>query len=229
MSEKEKTENRLELIQRGRYLIPCSCTICKEKFKDIIIGEDHVYEKHKNREKDNVIDNLEWDIVNDNKNWTILQEIEEKRNNILRTLNDEDTLIASNIPKTFSIGKENYNLNKIVDGQENIEKNIMDKLIDKLKNRVIKFRDNILGDNYLIGEDVIKDLNKRKITKYEQDLDEILGIQKAYLILTNSGLKKKLDELEQEGDVKTGEEEEEELEDEEEDEEEEEEEEPEEE
>ncbi|MFX0133910.1 MAG: hypothetical protein ACFFDN_09710 [Candidatus Hodarchaeota archaeon] len=208
MSEQESTESRLKLIQRTRYLVPCSCIICKQRFKDIILGEDHVYKQHKDRKLDNVIDNLEWDIEKDDKHWKIMKEIEVRRDKIIRALYDEDLLISIDIPKIFQIGKENMNLKNIVVGSEKIEKSKKDKLIDRLKNRVSKYKNNLLGENYLIGEDVLKPDNKRKITKIEQGLDEILACQKAFLLLSGSGLKKLLTELEQQVESKAEEEEE---------------------
>ncbi|MHA1298907.1 MAG: hypothetical protein ACTSO9_05625 [Candidatus Helarchaeota archaeon] len=191
-------QKRLELIKKMRYLIPCTCKICKKTFSDLILGEEHIYEEHKKREKSNVIENLEWNLEEDNRKWRILKEIDEKRNEILNKLRDDESIILSaSVPAIFKIGKEKYNLKNIVDGVEKLEKPLINKIAEKLKNRVTKYKQN-LTDGYLIGDDVVAPINKRKILKLGNVLQNILGLQKAYLLLTNSGLKKKLEQTQKE-------------------------------
>ncbi|MHA1377967.1 MAG: hypothetical protein ACTSRG_06260 [Candidatus Helarchaeota archaeon] len=187
------TEKEIIKIKRTRYLIPCKCKICKKKFKDIILATRHINQTHKER-KSNIIENLEWNLEIDNKNWKILNDIEEKRSKILWDLYDDDTILTAKVPKIIKIGKEEYRLRNLVEGLEKLDKSKLDKVIDNLKRRVTRYMDSLTGEKYFIGDDVILPKSKRAITKIGNELEKILGIKKAYLFLTNSNLKKKLEQ-----------------------------------
>lgn len=56
--------------------------------------------------------------------------------------------------------------------------------------------DNLI-DNYIIGDDILNPPNKRKIFELEAEKNNILGLKKAYLLLTDTTLQKKISQVDQ--------------------------------
>ncbi|MFX1294943.1 MAG: hypothetical protein ACFFD2_08850 [Promethearchaeota archaeon] len=104
----------LKRIEKDRYLIPCKCLICEEKFKDVILGSHHIFKKHPKRKIKNVIDNLSWDIKADLKKWEILQELKNKKDFIINTLSDETTIFQARIPDVVEIQRKKANISEIM-------------------------------------------------------------------------------------------------------------------
>ena len=109
-----KSEEILKRIEKDRYLISCKCSICNKSFKDIILGTQHITDEHPKREKNNVIDNLTWDVKDDLKKWEILQELRTKRDEIINMLSDTKAIEGANIPEVVEIQRKKANISGIM-------------------------------------------------------------------------------------------------------------------
>jgi len=108
------SDELLKQIEKDRYLIPCKCKICNKSFKDVLLGTQHVYDKHPKREIKNVVDNLSWNIEADLKKWEILQILKIKRDKIINKLNDERAIEAANIPSVVEIQRKKADISGIM-------------------------------------------------------------------------------------------------------------------
>ena len=122
-------------IEKDRYLIPCKCLICNKHYKDLLLGSQHVYEDHTDREKKNVIENLSWDLQFDLKKWEILQQLIAKRDIIISKLSDIYAIEQASIPEVVEIQRKKANISEIMNALlrdlEKKEKTSEDKEIDE--------------------------------------------------------------------------------------------------
>lgn len=114
MSSELNEEEVIKNIEKSRYLIPCTCKICKNSFKDIVIAINHIATEHKKREKMNVIENLSWKIQDDLKKWKLLQELKIKRNMIISKLFDENAINQAKIPDIVEIYRKKADISGIM-------------------------------------------------------------------------------------------------------------------
>ncbi|NVM55205.1 MAG: hypothetical protein HWN66_15980 [Candidatus Helarchaeota archaeon] len=114
MSSELNEEEVIKNIEKSRYLIPCTCKICKNSFKDIVIATNHIATEHKKREKMNVIENLSWKIQDDLKKWKLLQELRIKRNMIISKLFDENAINQAKIPDIVEIYRKKADISGIM-------------------------------------------------------------------------------------------------------------------
>jgi len=177
------TQDSINLIEKQRYLIPCKCKICKKGFQDLMIGQRHVYEDHKDREKPNIIDNLIWNVDDDIKKYHILKKLERERNLILKKLIDEKELEGIKIPNSLKIRTKTYELNSFIDSVLDKEKKPDDKTIKEYKKDLDRQFSNYEKaiKKVSMGKEVQNVLKNKKtsIQSLEADVKKYLILKKA--------------------------------------------------
>ncbi|MHA1783776.1 MAG: hypothetical protein ACTSVY_06595 [Candidatus Helarchaeota archaeon] len=178
----------LELIEKQRYLIPCKCRICKKGFQDIMLAQRHVFEEHPDRKKKNIIDNIVWNLEDDMKKYRILQDLEAKRNSILKKLNDDREIEKAIIPPLLKIRKKEYQLKSFIDSKtESRDKKPSDEEITALAKDLNKQLRNFLKNikDVSMGKEIQKLLKKKKTTieSLEEDVNKYLIIKKVLQII----------------------------------------------
>ena len=181
------SQDSIDLIEKQRYLIPCKCKICKKSFQDLMIGQKHIYEDHKDREKSNIIDNLIWNVDDDIKKYNILKKLEAERNLILKKLTEEKELENIEIPMKLKIKIKEYEIKSFIDslsgkGDKPEEKEIKEyyKELEKHLSNYIKAIKKVS-----MGNEVDKVLKNKKpnIKSLEEEIKTYLIIKKALALI----------------------------------------------
>ena len=158
-----------------------------------MLGQNHIFEIHKDRKERNVIINLTWNVEDDAKKYAILQDLEEKRNLILKYINDENKVQDATIPEEFKIGKSSKTsvllvkptITAILDDNSS-ELDDLEKIEHINKELEKKFRNFMKSiHNVIMSKEVETTLKNKQgvIDQFLTTIDQYLGIKKALNIL----------------------------------------------